>query len=248
MDINNSEMTIENLKQKIENQANLIKELTRENEELYHQYNHLIIRNGKLLQRIDDFQKIINEMHIRVEEQQLINGNMMQLNDKLRIKNDTIYSGINRTEKEYLNTPVASKTQDSQSSFDIKELSNRWKSYPGQLAQNEPNLRKQIFMLIHLYNSSPLGSADLFSKAGVGGVTGARYVSYLKKLGLICYTGARKKGHYHITQTGKEFLENKNQHLIQEKEKISKPENSRAKIFMENTSHRNEINIDHNDL
>ena len=244
----NDKKTIENLKQKIENQANLIKELTRENEELYHQYNHLIIRNGKLLQRIDDFQKIINEMHIRVEEQQLISGNMMQLNDRLRFKNDTIYSGVSHQEKEYLNTPFVSKGQDVPSVFDIKELSYRWKSYPGQLAQNEPNLRKQIFMLIHLYSSSQLGSADLFSKAGVGGVTGARYVSYLKKLGLICYTGARKKGHYHITQTGKEFLENKNQQITQEKEKINKPETSRAQIFIENTKPRNEINIDHNDL
>jgi hypothetical protein len=68
-------MTIENLNQKVENQSNLIKELTRENEELYHQYNHLIIRNGKLLKRIDDFQKIINDLHIRIDELQRIHGN-----------------------------------------------------------------------------------------------------------------------------------------------------------------------------
>ena len=44
----NSKMTIESLKLKIENQSKVIKELTNENEELYHQYNHLIIRNGKM--------------------------------------------------------------------------------------------------------------------------------------------------------------------------------------------------------
>ena len=48
------EMTIEKLQLKVENQSKLIKELTNENEELYHQYNHLMIRNGKMLKRVDD--------------------------------------------------------------------------------------------------------------------------------------------------------------------------------------------------
>ena len=62
MSENTHEMTIESLKQKIENQAKVIKELTNENEELYHQYNHLIIRNGKMLRRLDDYQKIIDDL------------------------------------------------------------------------------------------------------------------------------------------------------------------------------------------
>jgi predicted transcriptional regulator len=248
MDINNSQMTIESLKQKIENQANLIKELTKENEELYHQYNHLIIRNGKLLKRIDDFQKIISDMHIRVEEQHLINGNMMQLNDRLRGKNDGFSSAnpFNEKENNFSSDTVSQK--DVPSSFDIKELSDRWKKYPGQMAQNEPNLRKQIFMLIHLYSNSALGSAELFGKAGVGGVTGARYVSYLKKLGLINYSGARKKGHYHITPIGREFLENKNQPAVSESQKSNPSSASRAKVFTDNTNKYGEVTIDNNDL
>ena len=50
---NSHEMTIESLKKRIENQSGLVTELTKENEELYHQYNHLIIRNSKMLKRID---------------------------------------------------------------------------------------------------------------------------------------------------------------------------------------------------
>src|SRR6478736_917655 len=84
MDNNIIEMNIETLQHKVTNQNKLIKELTVENEELYHQYNHLIIRNGKLLKRIDDLQRIIDDLHIRIEELQLINGNMMQINDRLR--------------------------------------------------------------------------------------------------------------------------------------------------------------------
>ena len=38
-------------------------------------------------------------------------------------------------------------------------------------------------------------------------MTGARYVSTLKKLGLIEYTGARKKGHYVITDNGRKLVE-----------------------------------------
>ena len=85
---------------------------------------------------------------------------------------------------------------------------NRWKSYPGQIAQNGPNLRKQILMLLHLYVTSSLRAAELFNRSGVGGVTGARYVSALKKFELIRFTGARKKGHYEITRTGMNFVEN----------------------------------------
>ncbi len=195
------EMTIETLKQRAENQAKLIKELTQENEELYHQYNHLIIRNGKLLKRIDDFQRIIDDLHIRNQELQLINGNMMQINDKLRVKGDFSkpFKG-NSGENE-----IESNISDE---YNLEDLYQRWKSYPGQKAQNGPNLRKQVLMLVHLYTTTSLRASELFNLTGVGGVTGARYVSTLKKYFLIEYTGARKKGHYKITSKGKEFIEN----------------------------------------
>ena len=45
------------------------------------------------------------------------------------------------------------------------------------------------------------------NRTGIGGVTGARYVSVLKKYQLIEYTGARKKGHYKITSKGRVFID-----------------------------------------
>ncbi len=201
-----NEMTIESLKAKIENQTKLIRELTKENEELYHQYNHLIIRNGKMLKRIDDYQKIIDDLHIRNEELQLINGNIMQLNDKLRQRGSfTLSSGSSILNPE---SKGESQKEGIESSFDLTELYERWKNYPGQMAHNAPNLRKQVLMLVYLYKTPALKAAELFNKSGVGGVTGARYVSVLKKFELIKFKGARKKGQYEITQKGIDFIEN----------------------------------------
>ncbi len=199
LDNNIIEMNIETLQQKVDNQSRLIKELTLENEELYHQYNHLIIRNGKMLKRIDDLQRIIDDLHIRIEELQLINGNMMQLNDRLRNRDGV--SG------DYLPHTISSHTEKLTDEFDMEELYNRWKSYPGQIAQNGPNIRKQVQMLIHLYSTPSLRASDLVNRTGIGGVTGARYVSVLKKFNLIEYTGARKKGHYKITSKGRGFVD-----------------------------------------
>lgn len=197
------QMTIEKYEQKVENQAKLIKGLTSENEELFHQYNHLMIRNQKMLKRVDDLQRIIDDLHIRIEELQLINGNMMQINDKLR-KKDSILS--TDPSKSLLNSTNGSASGSVD--LDLDELFERWRNYPGQVAQNAPNLKKQVLMLANLYSTSALRAADLFNLAGVGGVTGARYVAALKKFGLIRYTGARKKGQYEITRAGIDFVEN----------------------------------------
>lgn len=208
MEDNSNQMTIENLKQKIENQSKVIKELTNENEELYHQYNHLIIRNGKMLKRTDDYQKIIDDLHIRNEELQLINNNLMQLNDKLRKRSELSVSLNNNYSDDQLKTSQEIASEKIESEFDLEDLYNRWKIYPGQVAHNGPNLRKQVLMLVYLYSTSSLRAAELFNRCSVGGVTGARYVSTLKKFELIRYNGARKKGHYEITQKGMEFIEN----------------------------------------
>ena len=210
MDNNIIEMNIETLQHKVTNQNKLIKELTLENEELYHQYNHLIIRNGKLLKRIDDLQRIIDDLHIRIEELQLINGNMMQLNDRLRKNGDS--AGVESVH--------FTGTDKSSEEFDLDDLHNRWKSYPGQVAQNGPNIRKQVQMLIHLYTIPSLRASDLFNRTGIGGVTGARYVSVLKKFHLIEYTGARKKGHYKITSKGRNFIE---QSMLARKKSVNTP-------------------------
>jgi len=81
---------------KIDNQQQVIDELTAENEQLFQQFNHLMVRNSKLLKRIDDMQQIIDGMHLRIEESQLINDNMLKINDNLRVRNDNATSGIER--------------------------------------------------------------------------------------------------------------------------------------------------------
>jgi hypothetical protein len=202
-------MNIETLQLKLENLNQLNKQLTDENEQLYHQFNHLMIRNNKLLKRVDDQQKIIDDLHIRIEELQLINGNMMQLNDQIRQRGS---AGIQP--QNILPEPVVSAVPQSgafhfQTSFDLEQLYNRWKNYPGQTAQNAPNLRKQVLMLVHLYTAPSLCAADLFRLTSIGGGTGARYIAALKQAGLIRYIGARKKGAYEITEKGRRFLESK---------------------------------------
>lgn len=85
-------MENETLLLKIEKQQKVIEELTAENEQLFQQFNHLMVRNGKLLKRIDDMQQIIDGMHLRIEESQLINDNMLKINDGLRQNNDNTKS------------------------------------------------------------------------------------------------------------------------------------------------------------
>lgn len=188
---------------KSENQQHLISELTSENEQLFQQFNHLMIRNTKLLKRIDDLQQIINDLHLRVEELNHVNGNLLRINDHVRGGYDNRNTAVS-----LLSTGNALPgTKDELGGLDLENLYEKWKAYPGQQAKNEPNLRKQVLMLAYLYNIKALNAADLFYKSGIGGVTGARYVATLKKCGLIQYTGARKKGSYVITQEGKNFIE-----------------------------------------
>lgn len=233
-------MDLETLKAKIENQKQVIDELTAENEQLFQQFNHLMVRNGKLLKRIDDMQQIIDGMHLRIEESQLINDNMLKINDNLRNRNDVIpvhsesinpgndnvrglIDNINRridelhlrndvlqqrtsllTGNESFSVPKSDLSKSSDVDADL--VFEHWKNYPGQHAKNEPNLRKQSQMLIHLYENKSLNAAALFQLTGVNGVTGARYVAVLKEFGLIEYKGARKKGQYYITEKGIELV------------------------------------------
>lgn len=197
-------MNIETLQAKLENQQKLIKELTSENEELYHQYNHLMVRNGKMLKRIDDLQKIIDDLHLRIEELQLINGNMLQINDRLRRRNESKFTFDEISSEDGKKFSLLDSTHD----LDLESLYERWKNYPEQVAQNSPNLRKQVLMMAALYTSGPLRASELFNKCGIGGVTGARYIAALKKFGMVAYKGARKKGQYEIISKGIELIEN----------------------------------------
>jgi predicted transcriptional regulator len=173
----------------------LIAQLTEENETLYQQFNHLMIRNNKLLKRIDDQQRLIDDLHVRIEELQLISNNQLRLNDRLR-------SGLSPVH------PLSAATPARYA--DMETMFNNWKSFPGQTGQNTPNLRKQVLLLATLYREGALSAARLFAACDIGGVTGARYVSVLKKAGLVKYTGARKKGVYELTAAGLRFVEKSN--------------------------------------
>ncbi|MCX6290781.1 MAG: hypothetical protein NT126_03355 [Bacteroidetes bacterium] len=205
-------MSVESLQMKVENQQNMIKQLSTENEELYHQFNHLMIRNNKLLKRIDDLQGIIDDLHIRIEELQLINGNMLKINDRIKAGKDHVLSGNDSI----LSSCDAFEKQNDDIKYrdEFKSVFTQWKNYPGQDGKNEPNLRKQAQMLVHIYHHKTLRAADLFNLTGVGGVTGARYVATLKKFGLISYTGARKKGWYEMTKKGIEFVDHSNENPL----------------------------------
>lgn len=176
--------TEEKSQQKLDQQHQLIRQLTEENEMLFQQFNHLMIRNHKLLTRIDDQQKIIADLHIRLEELLLINSNQLRINDRLKTSDALV--------------------PNERMDFDL--LVDRWKSYPGQTAQNTPTLTKQAMILALLYQHGAMTASSLFSACGIGGVTGARYVALLKKAGLICYRGARKKGSYELTPSGMRFV------------------------------------------
>ena len=198
-------MNVESLQMKIENQQSIVKHLSNENEELYHQFNHLMIRNNKLLKRIDDLQGIIDDLHIRIEELQLINGNILKLNDKFRTGNDNSLKVDNNILNS--NDGIEGINDEIKIKAEFNNVFSNWKNYPEQDGKNEPNLRKQAQMLIHLYHHKSLRASELFLKTGIGGVTGARYVATFKKFGLISYTGARKKGQYEMTQKGIDFVE-----------------------------------------
>jgi predicted transcriptional regulator len=185
--------------QKAENQQRLIEQLTEENETLYQQFNHLMIRNNKLLKRIDDQQKLIDDLHLRLEEMQAINSNQLRLNDRLRTD---------------LPVPHPLSIPAAPDNLDLEALFTHWKSFPGQTGQNTPNLRKQVILMAALYRHGTMSASQLFNVCGIGGVTGARYVSVLKKAGLICYIGARKKGHYELTPAGLRFIERSGRETI----------------------------------
>ena len=191
-------MQTEQLQKKIEQQNRLIEQLSEENETLYHQFNHLMIRNNKLLTRIDDQQKIIDELHLRMEELQLISNNQLRINDRLR------YFPAN--EKVMPASPISAQR------IDLEALFIQWKSFPGQKAQNNPNLKKQSLILASLYQQGAMSANELFSACAIGGVTGARYMSSLKDLGLVKYVGARKKGRYELTPEGIRFVAQNDTH------------------------------------
>ena len=218
-------MNIESLQMKIENQQNIVKQLSNENEELYQQFSHLMIRNNKLLKRIDDLQGIIDDLHIRIEELQLISGNMLKLNDRIKQGKE---NSLLQSDQASLKYDAEKINDDIKKKTEFNNVFSHWKNYPGQDARNEPNLRKQSQMMVHLYHHKALRAAELFSKSGVGGVTGARYVATLKKFGLIQYTGARKKGHYVMTQKGIEFIEKAIEAPVQSEETSVSPDKAGA--------------------
>src|SRR5688572_6381032 len=140
---------------KLESLQTLVKTLTSENDGLYHQLNHLMIRNNTLLKRLDDLQQTINDLHIRLEESNLINNNLLLENDRRK-------HGFDNQQAPVSFLQPGKRQQDEHAGLDIEALYQRWKSFPGQEARNAPNLRKQAVMLACLYVHGNLKASELF--------------------------------------------------------------------------------------
>jgi predicted transcriptional regulator len=141
-----------------------------------------------------DFSQVVDSLNRRIDE--------LHLRNDILQKRANLFSNYSGELAKPQETVEVNKPRIN---YDV--LFTTWKNYPGQDAKNEPNLRKQMQMLVSLFENESLNSVELFNKTGVNGVTGARYVGTLKKMGLIQYMGARKKGHYVITDAGKKLVE-----------------------------------------
>jgi predicted transcriptional regulator len=187
---------IDDLQQIIDNMHLRVEELQLINE------NHLLLKaDGRSANASNqpagqgaDFNHVLDNINRRIDELNLRNDILQK-----RTNLFSQYSGelAKPQESEEINKPKIN--------HDV--LFNTWKNYPGQDAKNAPNLRKQMQMLVHLFENNSLNSSELFNKTGVNGVTGPRYIALLKKFNLIEYTGARKKGHYIITDKGRSLIE-----------------------------------------
>jgi predicted transcriptional regulator len=176
--------------------------LQTENEHLYQQYNHLMIRNQKLMKRIDDQQLLNDKLQDRIES-------LEQVIDKLRLRNDanSIRSMNFQYQNDNLKEEVIPNVVKLKSSVDLKELITRWGSLAGEKVKNNPTKKRQMQILSLLYENQKMSGLRLFMTCGITGVSGARYISALKKFGLIEFSGFRKDGYYFITEKGKKLVE-----------------------------------------
>jgi predicted transcriptional regulator len=219
-----------------------------------------MVRNNKYLKRIDDLQQIVEDLHKHIQKLQTRTSNSAPANanvkdaldslnrriDELHLRNDILQQRTSIINNNEVLENRADETYTLRGKVDLKNLFDRWKKFPGQGGKNNPNLLKQTKMLAILYENKSLNAANLFSKTGVNGVTGARYVSVLKKYDLIEYKGARKKGQYNLTSKGMEFIESND---LSEQENLS---TERKEIFvsssLEAKSDRLQFDVKNSDL
>src|SRR5204862_4767852 len=106
------------------------------------------------------------DLHIRIQELQLITNNQLKINDGLR-KPEV---GSSKLEEQFSNLQSpTSNIQPPTSNVDMEKIFHRWKSYPGQQSKNTPNLRRQSEMLSLIYRHKSLSASVLFSKMEING-------------------------------------------------------------------------------
>ncbi len=193
--------------------------LQTENEHLYQQYNHLMIRNQKLMKRIDDQQQLNDRLQGRIAA-------LENIIDKMRLASFTANSAsynqsFQKSEaggaNDSLNPVVVPNVQglqsnihvrpESISSTDLTQLIARWGALAGDTVKNTPTKKRQMQILTLLYDHQKMSGLKLFMTCGITGVSGARYIHTLKQFGLIEFSGYRKGGHYLITEKGKKLVE-----------------------------------------
>jgi predicted transcriptional regulator len=164
--------------------------LQTENEHLYQQYNHLMIRNQKLMKRIDDQQALNDKMQERIVV-------MEQIIDRLREGN----------KNPSIDLKPLPEIASIQSSINMKQLIERWTNLAGEKVKNKPTKTRQMQILALLFQHQQMSSIKLFQACNITGVSGARYIAALKQFGLIAFSGFRKGGFYYITDKGKKLIE-----------------------------------------
>src|ERR1043165_2982889 len=104
--------------------------LQTENEHLYQQYNHLLIRNQKLMKRIDDQQQLNDRLQGRIAA-------LENIIDKLRLRHfiahetGSTFQNQNdnpRSDNDNLNEEVIPGVQGLKSNDDLTQLISRWGS------------------------------------------------------------------------------------------------------------------------
>jgi predicted transcriptional regulator len=188
--------------------------LQTENEYLNQQYNHLMIRNHKLMKRIDDQQMLNDKLQERIAGLEQLINTLRQRNDGMPISvkaQNQIDSSIR--DNDNLNSQVVPSVLGLKSNSDVKQLVSRWSSLAGDSVKNTPTKTRQMQILTLLYERQKMSGMKLFIACGITGVSGARYISALKQFGLIEFSGFRKDGFYFITEKGKKLVEDRSDSL-----------------------------------
>ena len=108
--------------------------------------------------------------------------------------------------------PQSSGNPPAKKEHNIKCLMSRLQTERGIKRRDEEALRKQIGILLYIYEHGSLSMVLLRSLWKLNEITSKRHAAALKKAGLITWKGSHKRGAYMITEKGKKFVEDADTH------------------------------------